>query len=43
MKTCELVLCLPRDLGSQFSPVVVNPNSSLIDKLEQAYFSKGFM
>ena len=43
MESCEFVFSLPRQSGSQLAPVVFQNISSLIDKLEQAYFSKGFM
>ena len=44
MESCGFVFfSLPKQLGSQLAPVVFQRNSSLVDKLEQAYFSKGFM
>jgi len=43
MESCDFVFSLPKQLDSQFAPMVFQNNSSLVDKLEQAYFSKGFM
>ena len=43
MELCELVLCTPKKLSSQYAPKIFQNTSSLIDKMEQAYFSKGFM
>ncbi len=43
METSEFVFSMPLNLGSRCSAVVLSKNSSLVDKMEQAYFSKGFM
>jgi len=43
MESCEFVFSLPKLLDSRFAPVVFQNNFSVIDKLEQSYFSKGFM
>jgi len=43
MESCEYVFSLPGHIGTQHTPVVFQNNSSLVDKLEQTYFSKGFM
>ncbi|MDH5762781.1 MAG: hypothetical protein OEZ51_07360 [Nitrospinota bacterium] len=43
MESCELVLDIPKVLGLKYTPMAFKNNSSLVDKLEQSYFSKGFM
>jgi len=43
MESHKLKLSVPKILGSQSAPKVFQNNSSVIDKLEQSYFSTGFM
>lgn len=43
METGEYVFDIPRNLGSQTTAIILAKNPSVVDKLEQAYFSKGFM
>ena len=43
MESCEIVFSVPRQLDLQVAPELFQNNSSLVDKLEQSYFSKGFM
>ena len=43
MESRNLKLSVPKNLGSPSAPKVFQNNSSVIDKLEQSYFSTGFM
>ena len=43
MELQKLKLSVPKVLGSQLAPKVFQNNSSVVDKLEQSYFSTGFM
>jgi hypothetical protein len=43
MEPLKLTLRVPKKLSTQLVPKVFLNNSSVIDKLEQSYFSKGFM
>lgn len=43
MESFLLIFSFPNKSGSRFYPVPFEKNLSLVDKLERAYFSKGFM
>ncbi len=43
MESREIIFSLPRQLFLRFAIKLFQNNSSLVDKLEQSYFSKGYM
>jgi len=43
MESYDFIFNLPKKLDTRFHPVIFEINLSLVDKLEQSYFSTGFM